>query len=546
MRRIREEEYRKAYEIWEQTHKEDSIKITTTVTLENGAVIRLGKRINNMKLSKEKLTPDQKKYWEEKGVFERKRQRATEEEYREAYRIWKEEHPTKTHIRRDEKVTIESGKVVHIGQRVCNMKALPEKMSEEQKEYWNSQGVLERCLPTEKEYEEAYKIWKKSHPEAVYMKKCEKVTIKSGKVINIGARIDNISSHPERLSKDQRKYWTKKGVIESPKEQSIYNFHQEESLETIWNEYLLRLHGDENKAYWIVKCLKETRKKEVSVENLALIFDKTEEELIKFCLFKDQNDLHKNLLSIARLHMFCPNDTLEQLKNRILLTKRNKRPSNWIYAYYGNHIESILKWIGLDEKKILKQMSEEIIPLEEAVCDAIFKSTEKLSKYEWIEVPLQFLKDKMNSQNNTYQVEKSLFSFVKKYHLNKEEGILLQKCLLKYLSTINEYYKTDVGLERRMKEKIEKIRKYHLSSDDIEESFFIPLEIKRQEGNGQQIYDRKELLRQYTIDWNYYKNEEKKQVIVNENMTEREVRQINRKRKIIDKTIEVGKTLVKK
>ena len=97
-----------------------------------------------------------------------------------------------------------------------------------------------------------------------------------------------------------------------------------------------------------------------------------------------------------------------------------------------------------------------------------------------------------------------------------------------------------------MKEKIEKIRKYHLSSDDIEESFFIPLEIKRQEGNGQQIYDRKELLRQYTIDWNYYKNEEKKQVIVNENMTEREVRQINRKRKIIDKTIEVGKTLVKK
>ena len=88
-KKVTEEEYREALEIWKRENPDKEYRDISQKTVEevNGKQIRIGARINTMKLYLDQLNEDVRKYWESKGVLERKRSSITEEEYREALEI---------------------------------------------------------------------------------------------------------------------------------------------------------------------------------------------------------------------------------------------------------------------------------------------------------------------------------------------------------------------------------------------------------------------------------------------------------------------------
>ena len=59
-------------------------------------------------------------------------------------------------------------------------------------------------------------------------------------------------------------------------------------------------------------------------------------------------------------------ETLEETLNRVIIDynhKNNSNPSNWIYAKYGNLVKHILTRLNLDATAILRNMSQNMIPL---------------------------------------------------------------------------------------------------------------------------------------------------------------------------------------
>ena len=59
--------------------------------------------------------------------------RTKEEEYREAYLLWKDENQDKTHVPQSTIVTLSSGKKVNLGKKISLMKAIYESMQEGKK-----------------------------------------------------------------------------------------------------------------------------------------------------------------------------------------------------------------------------------------------------------------------------------------------------------------------------------------------------------------------------------------------------------------------------
>jgi len=76
------------------------------------------------------LTEEQISWWTSHVLDfgERKQIMSTEEEYREAYLLWKEENPAKRNIPLSTIITLSSGKEVSLGKRIENMKLVYQAM----------------------------------------------------------------------------------------------------------------------------------------------------------------------------------------------------------------------------------------------------------------------------------------------------------------------------------------------------------------------------------------------------------------------------------
>ena len=149
--RATEEEYREALEKWKKENPDKEYKdiSSNTVVEINGKQIKIGNRIDNMKRNLDKLDEDVRRYWESKAVLDNKR--VTEEEYREALEIWKENNPDKEYRDIPFKAVVEiDGKRINIGTRINNMKANPDKLSDDVRKYWESKGVLDSKRISEK------------------------------------------------------------------------------------------------------------------------------------------------------------------------------------------------------------------------------------------------------------------------------------------------------------------------------------------------------------------------------------------------------------
>lgn len=130
------------------------------------------------------------------------------------------------------------------------------------------------------------------------------------------------------------------------------------------------------------------------------------------------------------------------------------------------------------------------------------------------------------------------YGLVEEYHLDQSEYQVLWNSISRYINTMREYQMLDVGLTTNEEEKIEKIKKYRMEEEDIEESFFVPLSFDKGVlvGRQSELYKRRNELRQYIIDWDYYSEEEKE--AWKSKFNSEELHYINKTRKDIDKTIQ--------
>ena len=576
-----EEEYREALEIWkkENPDKEYSEIPYKAKVMVNGEEIRIGARINTMKVYIDKLDEDVLRYWESKGVLEGKK--VTEEEYREALEIWKRDNPDKEYKDILQKAVVEvNGKQIRIGARINTMKLCMDQLDEDVRKYWESKGVLERKRNsvTEEEYREALEIWKQKNLGKNYIEMPSGTIIEiNGREIHIGARIQRLKRGQIELSSEERKYYEERGIFDS-KEKLAERKNTTSTIE----KYTDLFHGDSVKASRVVSCLTDLRekrskskRKEPSVEEVLKNFDVDFETLKSYLeRTKDKNNSRQEQVPLVyqgktlkafclengynyevvsravRLHDFCEYDSLEQLINRSLidyLHHGQKEPSTWVYEKYGYLVKHMLLELGLDSNRILQDMSKRVITLEEAIRHQIFLQTRERREDDWLEELYNYLIEEINVDKASDQTVEDIVEMYKllvtEYHLTPEEQQIIYTAFARYLKTMKEYQILDVGLETDEEKKLNKIRGYGLEAEDIEESYFVPLKFDQGVllGKKSKLYQRRQLLRQYTIDWDLYTDEEKQEMIRSNHFNSDEVEYICHTRNEIDDMIKKSK-----
>lgn len=573
--RYTEEEYQEAARLWRQENPEaEMISARAVITISSGKKVPIGFRLHNMRQHLERV--ENKSFWKEYGLFaenQAMKDKYTEEEYQEAARLWRRENPEIELIPTKAVVTISNGKKVAIGVRMQNMRKAKEKVKNP--EFWKEYGLFKEARLTkgkftEEEYQEAARLWRKENPEAEIIPKKAVVTISNGKEVTIGTRMNNMRTHPEKVKNPE--FWKEYGLFVKKSQGE-----KEASHVSTREKYTKLFHGDKEKAERVVAILKNIRemrkakkKEDWTIDNLLEEFDINIEKLMndltktrtegkaasnkvltyhgktlrQFCI---ENAYNYEVVSRAiKLHQFCENDTLEQLIHRALLTYQKqgqRQPATWIYEKYGTLIKHILLYLKLDADRILYNMNKYMITLEEAIRHEVFKRNREKQENEWLEELYEYLIEEIatgkKEEQTTTDIADMFWILAEEYHLTKEEMTILWNAFADYVKTIKNYCIVEVGLETDPEAKVEKIKDYNLEIEDIEESFFIPLEFDQKVliGRKSELYQRRQLLRQYIIDWDYYTEEEKEYIKLQNHFNEEEMKKIEDTRKEINAVI---------
>lgn len=244
------------------------------------------------------------------------------------------------------------------------------------------------------------------------------------------------------------------------------------------------------------------------------------------------------------------NESFESLVNRsiIELSKSGQnKPSTWIYTKYGNEIlvKHMMLFIGFNSSNILKEMSREVLTLDEAFARESFKRFSS-NKYQYLEGVFQDYidfyhelleesEDEKTSQEKMIEKAQEIIDYFK---LSQEEFSVIRQAFFTYTDAIYKFHLCDVGFEKDQAKRIEKIIAYKLDADDIEEAFFIPLKFDQKVliGRDSELYHRRTIVKNLTVSWNGLTQEEQQQKQRNHNLTEEELHYITTTRKTIDDT----------
>ena len=446
----------------------------------------------------------------------------------------------------------------------------------------------------EKNYREAILQWKKEHPEKKYLdiKFSEIIELEGigivriGRLVSLRRSIYNAMQQGKNygknksLTKEQITWDEEHGMIWDYQKYQEEEKKRQEKRKSSIEKYTNLFNGDTSKAERVVRCLEDLREKRRSrkkqtwsIDNILKEFDVDEERLLKQLgrvreqekerkpvLMKGKETLRKfcmdngyNYEVIARavkLHQILPSTSLEEVMNRAIIDYNHhgqKRPSTWIYEKYGNLVKHILTDLNLDSSAIIKNMTENVITLEEAIRHDSFLRCRKDSSNAWLEEPFNYLVEELDNTKEEEQVVEDIVGMGKKlieeYHLTREEFSLLVESFGRYANAIRGYQMYDVGLETNEEKRLEKIKDYNMPEEDIEESFFIPLNFENGVLLGRQskLYQRRNLMRQYIIDWKEYSDSEKVKAIRKNQFTTSEVEYMERTRRQIDKAITYSK-----
>ncbi len=208
---------------------------------------------------------------------------------------------------------------------------------------------------------------------------------------------------------------------------------------------------------------------------------------------------HGDLEKTSRV-AYCLTDLREKRKKI-----KKKKTSVWNYEKDAYLLNYILLELQLDSNQILQDMSNQRITIEEAIRHQIFLQTSEKRENGWLEELYNYLIDEINIKKNEQQAVEDIIgqyeSMMVKYHLTLEEQQIINKAFSKYLKVMKEYQILDVGLETDEEKKLEKIKNYNLDQEDIEESYFVPLEFDQGTllERKSKLYQRRQLLRQYIM-----------------------------------------------
>ena len=574
-----EEQIKEALKIYKRKHEDSNyIPQKAIVILENGTKVNVGIWGASVKSGNTQISPELEKLTLSlyPKQFENNSKVYTEEQIKEALEIYKREHEDSDRIPIKAVVILKDGTKMNIGTWGSRMKQGSVKVSPELEKLtlslYPKQFEKNRQVYTEEQIKEALEIHKREHEDSDRIPIKAVVILKDGTKVNIGIWGRNMKTGKTPISSELRElvlklYPNQFKVIKKSKTGKA-------STSTL-EKYKNIFDGDEEKANRVVECLKDLREKrqsrkkqEWNMDNLLQEFDvnvkqlnsylnrtKSEERkapseplkyhgetLRSYCIERGYN--YDVIARAVRLHEFCPHDTLEQLINRVVTTyhqEGQQAPSTWIYEKYGNLVKHELTYLHLDSNAILRNMSQNVISLEEAIRHDVFLKERKERTNDWLEEPYNYLVEEIDSEKGKEETEQDLiirfYSLVKEYHLEQSEYQILWNSISRYINTMREYQKLDVGLTTKEEEKIEKIKKYRMEEQDIEESFFIPLSFDKGVlvGRQSELYKRRDELKKHIMGWDNYTEEEKE--ALKSKFNPEELHYINKTRKDINKAI---------
>ena len=543
--------------------------------------------------------------WDEKHGMIWNYEAWQENNYRQAVEKWKKQHPEKSYldIKTRETVELEGIGVIYLGILISTRRGIYNAMQQGTK-YRNSKDLTEEQIAwdtahgmiwdyetwQENNYRQAVEKWKKQHPEKdnLDIKQTETVELEGIGVITLGSLISvrrgiyNAMQQGEKyrthkdLTEEQIAWDTAHGMIwDYKKYQEEHQTPSKRSQNTL-EKYTEIFKGDRKKAEMVVSCLdslrnqRRSRKKQIyNIDNILKEFDvdqakllnqlarvrekgkehepvlmKGDETLRKFCIDNGYN--YEVISRAVRLHQLLPYSSLEETMNRVIIDYNHHgqhEPSTWIYEKYGTLVKSILADLNLDSSAILKNMTENVVTLEEAIRHDAFLRCRKESTNAWLEEPYNYLVEELDNTKGQEQAEEDILVMgkilINEYHLTREEFSILVESFGRYANAIREYQMYDVGLEANEEKRMEKIKTYQMSEEDIEESFFVPLKFEDGVllGKQSELYQRRNLMRQYIIDWNEYTDDEKIEAIKTNHFSQSEVEEMEKTRKGIDNAI---------
>ena len=483
----------------------------------------------------------------------------TEEEYREAYEKWCQEHPGKTGAEISQNAVVEiNGKLVKLGKKINYMRNFPNNLSPTVREYWQKTNALETQEERlENKYRQAALLWKKeNHKEHLDIPITTTVYIKRYGMVKIGRHLSDMRSiykmqkkgshyHGRKnLTEEQIAWWTKEGMNwERPRHSKTRRQAPDHHLELV--QELKSLRDEENELDNILDWLL------IDYETFRQI---VEEKINKIKINEDLKSNQSEILTdhssccqlllekVIKFHRLFPNESLEQILTRSIheITIEKEFP-NWIMEKYTPYVIEILQYLNLPVREITNLMNQDILPLEQAIIIQLVGNQNISPKdKKWLQITTEYLVNLLlkHSTNKKEEIIDNFFDELKEHQLTKQELKKLRDLSLQAFERIRMFQILEVGLETEEKKKLEKMKAYHFSSQDIEEAYFNALRFNRAKKSKQEKNnDRLELLRQYIIDWRLYSPEEKRRIIENHHFTEEEISYMNTTRQKIDHTI---------
>ena len=246
----------------------------------------------------------------------------------------------------------------------------------------------------------------------------------------------------------------------------------------------------------------------------------------------------------------CDED-LQSLINRTICEYKiqgQQKPSTWIYSKYGNEtlVRHLLLSMNLDPEAILTDMTKNCLTLAEAIeNDCIKRETSPQTRYlEPLYHDLISFYNKVNHSEEYTQetAPTAIIDYVQQlindYQLNEEEFNILKNAFIHYTSSIETYKLYDIGFEKEPEKRVEKILKYQLDDDEIEEAFFLPLRFDQKVliGRDNELYKRRVILKNLTVSWSTLTPEEQQTKICQYDLTGEELGYIVKTRHEIDET----------
>lgn len=254
--------------------------------------------------------------------------------------------------------------------------------------------------------------------------------------------------------------------------------------------------------------------------------------LEEFCL---TNNLNFELLSKAvRLKTkLLPEEDFASVVNRVVIDSKittKRYISSWIYTAYPNVllIRSLLTENSLSWESVFRNIRENIYTLDEALVAETFRSNRENGQLYLEELYHEYVdlaKKLNNNPDRKILLEEFKEHLVREYSLTEEEIGTITKSFTAYEDISHQMQLLDVAFEKNPEIKETKIIQYNFTEKDIEEAFLFPLSFQETEviGKNNEIYQRRQLIKNITSTWQSLSSEEKTTIINNNTLTPTEI-----------------------